>query len=108
MHGWATGGPEGEIPEWPFWSEMNAEQKQEYLDTALFELWIEGLGIIELKHFQWYNAETDGMTVVYYSEKFPPNTFESGEEYEFKGVWTIEFEGDPYSYSVTRMIIPTE
>ena len=104
MHGWATGGPEGEIPEWLFWTEMTGEQKNEYLKTASFELFIDEIPV-ELRRFKWYNHESDGMYIVYYAV-FPSHTFTAGSEYIFEGIWSVEYNGDQYTHTETGLIVP--
>jgi len=92
------------IPTLPTWSAMDSIQKTEFLSTANFELSIDG-NPIELNRFQWYNQESDKMYVAYYAV-FPPETFEVGNTYEFAGVWSIEINGFPYTYTETRTIAP--
>lgn len=105
LHGWVTGGVEGEIPEWLFWSEMTGKQKNEYLKTASFELFIDGIPV-ELRRFKWYNHGLDGMYIVYYAV-FPSHTFTAGSEYIFEGIWSVEFNDFEYTYTVLRTIIPS-
>jgi len=104
MHGWVTGGPEGEIPEWLFWSEMTPAQKVEFLKTACFELFIDSAPI-ELRRFQWYDHGIDGMYVVYWTV-FPSHTFTAGSEYIFEGIWSVEYNGEQYTHTEMGVIVP--
>ena len=103
MHGWITG-PGYPIPDAPYWSEMTPAQKVEFLKTARFELFIDS-NPIKLRRNQWYNHRTDVMYVLYWTV-FPPYTFESGRTYEFRGVWSVEYNGDQYTHIEMGVIVP--
>jgi hypothetical protein len=104
-HGWATGGPEGSIPDWPFWSEMTLRQKIEYLLTARFRLTIDSESV-QLYPYIWYDVETDEMYVIWW-RVFDANTFPIGGVFEFEGVWTIRYNGVLYTFTNTVTVTST-
>jgi hypothetical protein len=76
------------------WLELNGTERAEFLNSAVFRLYIDG-SPIKLKRYQWYNTENKQMYIRYYTQ-FDANYFESGMTYEFTGEWYCEVYGVPY------------
>jgi hypothetical protein len=104
VHGW-TSQPGSGLP-YPPWSEMTGPQKREFLSTASFELYILG-DPIPLQRHQWYDREADVMWVIYWTE-FEPDTFAPVSLiYDFRGVWSIEFDDTLHSFEIIQGITVT-
>jgi hypothetical protein len=101
MHGWVTGGTMFGIPVLN-WSAMDPTQQNEFINTASFELSIDGIPV-ELERLEWYNQESDKKYVGFYIV-FPPGYFTAGNTYAFEGFWSIKIDESPYTHTETRTI----
>jgi len=102
MNGW-TSEPGPPLPEdYPNWREMSGKEKNEFLKTASFELYIDDVPV-RLHRNQWYDHVNGVFSVLYYVV-FPSYTFEA-DTYEFRGEWSLDFHGTAYTHTSTVSVI---
>lgn len=88
VHGWYV-----------FWGNMTREQKIEFVLTAEFYLYVNGVHVYWLRSALWFNEDTDEMHSLNFIV-FDPYTFRPGT-YLLRGVWHRQVDGVPESYENT-------